>query len=233
MSVVRVATHTLYPGVLTPESVVVDLGANFGAFAHEVIGRFGCRCHAVEPAPEAFAKIPEHARLSKHNLAVCATAGMLPLHLTDDPQASSLVRLDGHEYTRSVLVRGVSFPEFLREQEIGQVDLLKMDIEGAEVGVFDSCPDHLLERIGQVTVEFHEWAPASGVRCEDVQRIMSRMRRIGFYVYKTHPTSFYDVLFLNRRVVPRWRYFRSVWLPRALRYAKRKLVPARPPGGRA
>jgi hypothetical protein len=56
---------------------------------------------------------------------------------------------------------------------------------------------------------------------------MRRMRRLGFHVYKTHPTSFYDVLFINRRVVSRARYLAVVWLPRAYRALKRRLTPGR------
>jgi FkbM family methyltransferase len=224
MIIDRVATHTIYAPVLSRESVVLDLGANLGEFSHELIRRYDCLCHAVEPSPATFARIPEHDRLTKHNVAICQTAGPVDLHLTDDIQAASTARLDGHSYHASVSVRGMRLTDFIADLATDRIDLCKMDIEGAEIGVLDSCADELLSRIGQVTIEFHEWAPSSGVRPEDVRRVMNRMRRLGFHVYKTHPTSYYDVLFINRRVVPRVRYLTKVWLPRAYGFVRRRLA---------
>src|SRR5688572_21861845 len=62
--------HTLIGSELSDRSVVIDLGAHRGAFAHGVMNAFGCRCIAVEANPMLATEIPVHPRLSVHNLAI-------------------------------------------------------------------------------------------------------------------------------------------------------------------
>ena len=68
---------------------------------------------------------------------------------------------------------------FCAEHSIDRIDLVKMDIEGAELDVFDTISSLLLQRIVQMTVDFHDFLqPADIPRIEAVIR---RLRREGFW----------------------------------------------------
>src|SRR5262249_10347793 len=100
----------------------------------------------------------------------------------------------------------------------------KLDIEGAELAVFDSCGDEFLRSVGQITVEFHEWAGVGTVA--DVRRIVRRLERLGFFVFSFGRNVYLDVLFINRRCASKTEFaltWGAVWAPRAVRSLARRL----------
>src|SRR5262249_4200675 len=82
----------------------------------------------------------------------------------------------------------------------GRIDLIKMDIEGAEVEILETLPREILRRIGQITAEFHS-APIFGFDLQlRVERIIRRLRRERFMALDFSRGSRTDVLFVNRRM---------------------------------
>jgi FkbM family methyltransferase len=76
--------HTLHPRYLSPESVVLDLGANHGYFAKAITDRFHCRYVAVEPSPGPFATIPASPLIIKLPAAVSDKSGTVPFNVSSD-----------------------------------------------------------------------------------------------------------------------------------------------------
>ncbi len=58
----------------------------------------------------------------------------------------------------------ITFRELRRRAGVDRIDLLKIDIEGAEIGMFDDCTDEELSSIGQITVEFHAFLFPNNMR---------------------------------------------------------------------
>ncbi len=157
--------HTVHPRYLGAQSQVLDLGANYGLFAKAITARFGCRCLAVEPSPEPFAAICETSLISKVQGAAAAKSGMAPFHIAPDSIFSSLYRTG--EVVHVIEVRAFSLPKLF--ELVGQrpLDLLKMDIEGAEIELLNECPPSILRQIRQISIEFHDHCdltPTSKVR---------------------------------------------------------------------
>jgi len=57
-------------------------------------------------------------------------------------------------------VRGITFAELVAENGIERVDLLKVDIEGAEKWLFNESADEWLPKVKTILVEFHEFIEA-------------------------------------------------------------------------
>jgi len=53
-------------------------------------------------------------------------------------------------------VAAVTLADVARERELAQIDFLKMDCEGEEYGIIESCPDELLRRIRRLAMEVHD-----------------------------------------------------------------------------
>ena len=202
-----VKTHTLYTRPLGPDSVVVDLGANVGQFSEGMYERFGCNCYAVEAMPNLFEEIPANEKVRKFNLAVSDSNGPLRLFTSSNRECNSLFPSIAESYGLQSVVEcpGLTLETFLREQGIDSLDVLKVDIEGAEKQVFGSTSDELLRSIKQITIEFHDFVPDS-ITSEEVRAIRKRLEGLGFlcipfsYLYPTMKTA--DFLFLNRRLCP-------------------------------
>ena len=66
----------------------------------------------------------------------------------------------------------VALEKFCQEREIKAIDLLKVDIEGAELELFENFSIEFLEKIRQVTIEFHDH-----LNIGDIPRIKSIIKK--------------------------------------------------------
>jgi len=82
------------------------------------------------------------------------------------------------------------------------VDLMKVDIEGAELPMFRAAPDEALLRSRQISVEFHEFLyPDMHV---EIELTKQRLQRLGFVAVDFSRVNG-DVLFLNPSLsLSRW-----------------------------
>ena len=169
-------TLRVRPCELGPDAVVFDLGGYDGGYAMEMYARFGCRIHVFEPCPpflgiirDRFAKNP---RFAIHPFGLSAKSETVRMSLNG---AGSSAYREGGETFDLPLVRAADF--FEREQ-IGTVDLMKVNIEGGEYDLLDHLIETgLIARVKDLQVQFHEDV------LPDADR---RMRAIQAALAKTH-----------------------------------------------
>jgi FkbM family methyltransferase len=192
--VIRISGHSFIPRFLGPESVVVDLGLHKGEFAMGIIRTFLCRVFGVEPVPELFAKLPRHKYFAALPVAVGERNARMDLNLFH-AQCASLFEEENIEKVDTVSVESVTLEEFLSRFDLRTVDLLKIDVEGAEMGLLMAARDETFGRIGQITVEFHDFLfPYMRTQAREV---MKRLIDLGFYRINFSMDNT-DVLFVNR-----------------------------------
>jgi FkbM family methyltransferase len=140
-----------------PEQVrtVVDAGANIGASSLFFAARF--------PDATVFAIEPEarnHERLLR-NVAGCSR--IVPIraalwsHKTTLGLSNPDDRVDSYRFAPEATtdsVRAISIPALLEEYALERIDVLKVDIEGAEVAVFSGSPSWV-EKVRIFVVELH------------------------------------------------------------------------------
>jgi FkbM family methyltransferase len=188
--------HTIHPRFLDRESIVLDLGANRGEFAQQIIRRFGCRCYAVEANPAMCAVIPTHERLRTFNFAVARANGTLPFHVRQNSESSSLAARDGEEVIGTVDVPAKRLDEFVQSLGLSSISLAKFDIEGAEIDVIASCSDDFLRSIAQITIEFHDFDGTTPARA--VIETLQRFTRLGFVAFRMSHHGHADTMLINR-----------------------------------
>jgi FkbM family methyltransferase len=139
--------------------VVFDVGAFEGEYALMVRRMLGgaATIHCFEPNPAAFARLKGHAGLIAHQVAVASTPGTRTLH--EDPSRPTMASLEpeaqrplGLATTAEISVEAVTLDGFCAEFDIDQVDLVKIDAEGAEIEVLRGATE-LLERCPIVQFE--------------------------------------------------------------------------------
>lgn len=135
---------------------VLDIGANIGLFTLAARRAFpGAAIHCYEPNPLVLEHLRSHCAsvgASLNEAAVGRTTGTVSLessgnslHAVTNISARGSIRLESFS---SVMAR------------IGNVDLLKLDCEGAEWDIFE-CRD-AWQAVRCLTMEYHLWAkPAS------------------------------------------------------------------------
>jgi FkbM family methyltransferase len=187
--------HTFLPTNLSCNSVVLDVGANFGEFSAEVHQCWGCKVYCVEPTPSLAEELRNHHWIV-HEAAMSASGESQMFYVDhNNTEASHLGANDGDG--DMIAVEGIKLDDLLLEA--GEVDLLKMDIEGAEIGVLLNVDAALLKLVKQITVEFHDFRSDMGVDLSDVQEVESRLLSLGFRKFKISHSTNGDVLFVNAR----------------------------------
>ncbi len=218
----RVCNHTYLPNLLNSDSTVLDLGANRGDFSRGMISRFKCRVFAVEPLSGLRASIEHAPKLTLLPFGVSGRNGRARLRVFGTRCASLLYEkeydvLDSEEDIEVLNLRSV-----LERLETERIDLMKVDIEGAEVEMFESASDADLRKCTQITVEFHDFMyPEQGVQVELIKR---RLRALGFWVINFSLDNT-DVLFVNAATsgAGRLQYIKLKYITRYLQGIPRRL----------
>ena len=226
-------THTFYGVAITNDSVVIDLGANVGQFAEEISEKFHCICYALEPLPNLFSQIKESPLIKKFNYAISDKNASLRLYVSSNREANSIHESIADSYGTEDIkeLPGITLETFLKKNNINMVDLLKIDIEGAEELLFRSTSDETLLRIKQITIEFHDFIEGS-ISTEEVQNIIKRLELLGFYLlpfsYIFLDMATCDFLFINTREykigLKHWMEFHLIKLLLQLENMKSSIV---------
>jgi FkbM family methyltransferase len=181
---------------LKADSVVLDCGGNHGDFSKIVSERFGSRVIAVEPNPKLFAAFPASSRIKALPYALAGHNGEMEFRIGEDDEASSLIGTPQSQQT-AIAVPVRTLESIMAEAGVDSVDLVKMDIEGAEIPVLMETPEAVLKKIGQITVEFHDFC--NYVSVEQVEAALARMRQLGFRICRMTTHAHGDVLMVNRQ----------------------------------
>lgn len=141
-------------------SVVVDIGANIGAYA-VFAARTAAHVYAFEPVPPTFRQLLRNTRCCSNvttlPLAVAGTPGERTIaFFADHPGQASMVRGSGD---REETVQAITLEQLFALCNLTTIDLMKMDIEGAEYDVLSRAPQALLRRIASLALEFHGFVP--------------------------------------------------------------------------
>ncbi len=137
---------------LGPDSVILDIGANAGEFAH-LAARAGARIYCVEPDPRVFACLQENVKAlagaSCHDALFWKEAAKLDFYSVPE-RADSSVFAEGEG--RRIEKEAVTADAFARAQGLTRIDLVKCDAEGAEPEVLEGARE-ILARARLVAVD--------------------------------------------------------------------------------
>lgn len=169
-----------------PAPRILDCGANVG------LGSLFYKRQYPAARITAFEADPAIAALLAHNVrtngaadvevvaaAVWIEAGEIAFH-ADGADAGAVASLNGERDGATVRVPAIRLADRLARE---RVDLLKLDIEGAEVAVLADCAD-ALENVNAILLEVHEFDPDQR-RCPELLQLLDRC---GFTYAVTHVT---------------------------------------------
>jgi FkbM family methyltransferase len=184
------ASWCVCPVALRPESVVYSFGVGEDvSFELALIERFNVRVNAFEPTPRSLAWVRSQALPAAfvlHEFGLAAWDGTASFSPPLDPThvSYSMVRSGPAGSAIHAPVRRLAtIADMLGHTRI---NLLKMDIEGAEYAVLADCLSNGLE-IDQVLVEFHHRWDFIGVA--ETKRAISLLKRAGYRIANVSPNG--------------------------------------------
>jgi FkbM family methyltransferase len=192
MSTVTINEHTFFPDKLSENPVIVDLGCSEGGFLEKFKNQFKYGTFiGIEASPLNYEKI-KHLNDDKTiivNAAVCSEQreeteisflvavndGSLGSFVFDE--SSIALAQPANTLTRYV-VPTIKISEIFDKYNLEKIDVLKVDIEGAEWEVLEGLDEILLNKIEQISVEFHDFIDPS--KKDRTEEVVKRLKSFGF-----------------------------------------------------
>lgn len=175
---------------------VIDIGGHLGFFSlYASLLNSSVPIYAYEPHIGNFELLKKNLKdnrvrnVTAKNLAVSDKLEEVNLLISKEDLNHSLVH--AIEPTDEVQkVQTITLERILDRHRLGQVDLLKIDCEGAEFAILEDAPKSVYDRVSNIFLEYHDWVPGKNHR--DLKKILeaqgfkvqdfpnSKMKELGF-----------------------------------------------------
>jgi FkbM family methyltransferase len=172
-------------------SVVYSFGVGEDAsFDIALIEQYGLTVHAFDPTPKSIQWVKNQGfsdRFVLHGYGIAATDGVVSFNPPENPDHVSHTML-GKPATAA---NAISVPvkrlgTIMRELGHAHIDILKMDIEGAEYDVIEDILQSNI-RPGQILIEFHHRFPGVGVG--KTREAIAQIRSMGYGLFSVSDTN--------------------------------------------
>ncbi len=182
---------------LEPGMVFFDIGAHIGEYAllgADAVGELG-EVHAFEPQPSLFPLMQENVKINcfknvvLNQMAVNDKAGEVEFEIFGESSVSSIRKQVAHnENTKIVKVAATSLDEYWSQTE-RKIDLIKVDVEGAEKFVFQGAEKLLNLPTAMAPTWIFEYSLTSYAGFNyHPQELLNLLQRHGFQIFEISGT---------------------------------------------
>lgn len=173
---------------------VIDAGANIGLWTRYILTRNAKRILCIEPNTVALQNLTKNTKQFGDTVTVVPYAlhtenGTLKFYSDKNSLVSSIFPTGESVETT---VNTITFDSLLEQYGVTYVDLLKMDIEGAEFAIIESFGKEQFDKIGSFLIEYHEWNGGSK------DSLISKLQDNGYKI-KTVDGSMFLFAYKQRR----------------------------------
>lgn len=152
-------------GTIPDDSIVLDLGANIGVFAiYATTSARNVQVYAYEPWPAFGALLRENVRLNQKmdaircfDEAVAGESGHRSLQLAETGSffPTLIDSAPALAERNQIAAPCTTLARIMHAHDLSQIDLVKMDCEGAEYEILYATPASHLKRIRELRMEYH------------------------------------------------------------------------------
>jgi FkbM family methyltransferase len=186
---------------LNASSKVISVGVGEDAsFDLSIIERYGCNVDAYDPTPKSVEWVEKNINNKKFRFKQYALSdkdGFLRLfYPKNENYVSASCEQSKHTKNDFFDAPSLSFASILKHLDYEKVDILKMDVEGAEYDIIKNMiSDNSIDNVKQLLVEFHHFF--SGFSIQDTKDSITRLKNIGFEIVWVSNVG-HEVLFVKK-----------------------------------
>lgn len=173
---------------LNSNATVFDIGGYKGEFAAEIFCKYNTNIYVFEPIKSFFEiiqnKFSNNQKVKPYNFGLAGKDEEMEISMSDN--ASSIFLKT--EQTQTIQLKSII--HFIKENNISQVDLIKINIEGGEYELLESLlENNLIGIFTNIQVQFHDFLLDNG---------KERMNKIQEELSKTHQLTYqYEFVWEN------------------------------------
>jgi FkbM family methyltransferase len=201
----NIQEHTFFDEYFNENLVIIDLGACKGEFTTKMEDVYKLKkAILVEASFKNFSEIPKKDNYVLYNRVISNNQNQLVEFYEDSnsPYNGSTIfnYFDGVKHE----VLTITLDEIIKENDITEIDLLKIDIEGSEYELLNNIQDETYSKINQITVEFHDFLNEDLI--PKTKEIIEKLSKLG-YSYEVSSAEWanfvaphYDVIFYRKQL---------------------------------
>ncbi len=165
------------------DMVILDLGSNIGCTLVDLKMRFPeAKIYGYEMHPENFQIAKKNCEgfhsICVNNMAVWINRGYISFNKRNHSDAFAIDEyiVDNEDKIR---IPSIRIADIISDNNLPNIDYVKMDIEGAEIEIFDSPDLNWLDNVLSINIEFHN------IPNSKLTYYMQLLQTHGFKVYKS------------------------------------------------
>lgn len=168
---------------LNENSVIIDLGAYLGDFSHQMVSMFNPYIYTFEPVDRFYQIIKKdfahNPKVKVSNLAMSNVTGEQSISVIGVKSSLHLEEGDKKE-----LINTKDVKAFIEQNNLEEVDLMKINIEGGEYEVLERLIDTgFIKRIKNMQIQFHKVAKDSVERRDKIIKELEKTHENTFSYY--------------------------------------------------
>ncbi|MGJ0298312.1 FkbM family methyltransferase [Aliarcobacter cryaerophilus] len=169
-----------YP--LNENSIVFDIGGYEGKFADEIFNKYQCTIYVFEPVDKFYKSICErfknNSKIKVFNFGLSDKDEEMMISISDD---ASSIHKDADNKQK---IRLKSINDFIIENKIQHINLMKINIEGGEFQVLPALIDsNFVANIENLQIQFHNFIPNSVEMRENIRKELSKTHQLTYDYY--------------------------------------------------
>lgn len=167
---------------LTENSLVLDLGGYKGQWSSDIFAKYCCNIYIFEPVPAYSEKIrkrfEKNPRIKVFDYGLSNKTMNTKLIMNDDGSTIYNKRFNKRNIINISLIDIVTF---LEQNDVNEIDLMKINIEGAEYDLLEyMIKKDLIKKVKNIQVQFHDFIPDSTKRMKKIQKKLERTHEITY-----------------------------------------------------
>lgn len=172
------ATHNLDHD-LNKNSIVLDIGGYTGVWASQILEKYGCHIYILEPVPDFYEVI-------ERRFSNCPNVSSKMIGVSSDINKEINIDLDGDATlclndspNGDIKICLSPIEEILEDFDIQEIDLVQINIEGAEYSVLQEwLRSGIITRFKKLQIQFHE---VEGIECIiERHKIQNKLSDLGY-----------------------------------------------------
>lgn len=173
---------------LDENSIVFDIGGYKGDFASSMTNKYACTVYIFEPIPEFYSIIEnrflKNKKIKPYRFGLSGTNSFEKISMSDN---GSSVYIDD---ANGVTIELKDAVDFILENNIANIDLVKINIEGSEYELLEKLIEkNMINRFKNIQVQFHDFI---------IENARERMENIQKSLAQTHELTYqYDFIWEN------------------------------------
>jgi len=164
---------------LNKESIVFDVGGYKGWFTEQINNKYGSNIYCFEPIITYFNPIKDKFKKNNNikvfNYAISNEIKKDIIYINDD---GSSIYVKNNE---SIEIDCITIDKIMSENGINHIDLLKIDIEGAEYSLLEyMIKNNIVQKCNNIQVQFHNFIENYQDRYNNINNMLGNTHHLTY-----------------------------------------------------